>query len=129
MYDYKNMKVEIEGNVLNKEEFVKNLGHYFSYKSSDKISFKMPLVHIELKFYPKEAKYVKDFIFDGGQDSSMYNSTKLIYIYGLNGQIWEEINDYTKYSQIKICLENSNNRCGLDNIIKKFDLQLDNKYY
>ena len=118
---FKDYEIEITGNI-DKLLFKKYLGTFFSFKSLNKKNiFKKEKIQIEIIISLDKPKYIQEIYFDGGEDSKMYNSTLLKNIQGLSNLFWKEINEFTKYSKIKIILETSGLR-NVSNIIKSFNL-------
>ena len=118
---FKDYEIEINGNI-DKSLFKKYLGTFFSFKSLNKKNiFKKEKIQIEIIISLDKPKYIQEIYFDGGEDSKMYNSTLLKNIQGLSNLFWKEINEFTKYSKIKIILETSGLR-NVSNIIKSFNL-------
>ena len=123
LYSFKDMTVNVYGPIADKQKFIKSLGGYMSYQPEFKKKISgTPSVVIELLIKLNKPMYIDEFIFNGGEDSRMFNATKLVDIKGLKGYLWQQIDDFSKFDKVKIVLENTNTRGMLDNIIKNFVL-------
>ena len=123
LYSFKDMDITVNGPIKDKNKFINNLGGYMSYKPDFKKGISgTPSVVMEITIKLKRPMYIDEFKFDGGEDSRMFNATKLVDVKCLKGYLWQQMDDFNKFDKVKIVLENTNTRGMLDNIINEFVL-------
>lgn len=123
LYSFKDMDITVNGPIADKNKFISSLGDYMSYKPDFKKEINgTPSIVMEILIKLSKPMYIDEFYFDGGEDSRMFNATKLVDVKCLKGYLWNQMDDFNKFSKVKIVLENTNKRGMLDNIMKKFVL-------
>lgn len=115
-------EIIIDGNVLNKDMIKEKLGKKLIFKSSDKPNpFKGNFIELLITIIPPTPMYINEINFDGGKATRFYNSTMIKEIKGLSGYFWKNMNNYNKYSKVRILITNVEKK-SVDSIIESLSI-------